>query len=466
MSLMTDLERSVRVRFAPSPTGMFHVGSARSALFNWALAQRDNGRFILRIEDTDATRNRPEWTDGIISALAWLGIHEDSPYFEGPYFQSSYEEQHRAAVAKLLADGKAYHCTCTREDVKARTGSEFQGYDGYCRNRGLTEGAVRFRTPDEGITVVEDEVRGRVEFPNDALEDFVIARSDGSPLFVLANVVDDMEMRITHVVRGDEHLANTPKQQLLWAALGATPPVWAHVPVLVNEKRQKLSKRRDKVALESYRDEGYLAEAMINYLMLLGWGPGGDQEIMPWDEMVRLFRLEDVNPSPAFFDEKKLRAFNGEYIRALPVEEFTERCLPWVRPIPGFDPEVFAKVAPLVQTRVAVLSEVPGNVDFLFLAEPVFDQGSWDKGMKNSPVEILTGYAERLETVEWTVDALKAALEEVGAAHGLKLGKAQAPVRVAITGRTVGLPLFESIHVLGRERSLARVRAALERLRG
>jgi len=456
----------LRVRFAPSPTGMFHVGGARSALFNWALAVQAGGRFILRIEDTDQARNRPEWTEGIISALAWLGIGSDSPYFEGPYFQSDYAEQHRAAVAKLLADGRAYHCDCTREDVKERTGSEYQGYDGYCRDRGLTSGAVRFRTPDEGVTVVEDKVRGRVEFANESIEDFAIARTDGSPLFVLANVVDDMEMRITHVVRGDEHLANTPKQQLLWEALGATPPVWAHVPVLVNEKRQKLSKRRDKVALESYRDEGYLAEAMINYLMLLGWGPGGDREIMPWSEMVRLFRLEDVNPSPAFFDEKKLRAFNGEYIRALPVDEFAERCLPWVRPIPGFDVEVFRKVAPLVQTRVAVLSEVPGYVDFLFLAEPVFDQGSWDKGMKHEAApDILEAYAERLATVEWNPDALKTALEEVGAAHGLKLGKAQAPVRVAITGRTVGLPLFESIEVLGRERSLARVKAALERLR-
>ncbi|MFO7252777.1 MAG: glutamate--tRNA ligase family protein, partial [Actinomycetes bacterium] len=230
---------------------MFHVGGARSALFNWALAVQSGGRFILRIEDTDQARNRPEWTEGIISALAWLGISSDSPYFEGPYFQSDYAEQHRAAVAKLLADGRAYYCDCTREDVKERTGSEYQGYDGYCRDRGLTSGAVRFRTPDEGVTVVEDKVRGRVEFANESIEDFAIARTDGSPLFVLANVVDDMEMRITHVVRGDEHLANTPKQQLLWEALGATPPVWAHVPVLVNEKRQKLSKRRDKVALES-----------------------------------------------------------------------------------------------------------------------------------------------------------------------------------------------------------------------
>ncbi|WP_435824370.1 glutamate--tRNA ligase [Microbispora amethystogenes] len=441
---------------------MFHVGGARSALFNWAIAEQSGGTFVLRIEDTDAARNRPEWTEGIISALAWIGINGDSPRFEGPYFQSAYEQQHREAAAKLLKDGKAYHCTCTRDDVKARTGSEHQGYDGHCRDLGLTEGAVRFRTPDEGVTVVDDSVRGRVEFPNAAMEDFVIVRGDGSPLFILANVVDDMEMRIDHVVRAEEHLSNTPKQQLLWRALGAEPPVWAHVPVIVNEKRQKLSKRRDKVALESYRDEGYLAEAMVNYLMLLGWGPGDDREIMPWSEMMPLFRLEDVNQAPAFFDEKKLRAFNGEYIRALPREVFAARCEPWLDP--SWDRAVFARVADLVQTRVAVLSEVTANVDFLFLDEPVFDQPSWDKAMKPGADAILAGYAERLEMVSWDPESLKTALEEVGLAHGLKLGKAQAPVRVAITGRTVGLPLFESIEVLGRERSLDRLRAALTRL--
>ncbi|WP_275415219.1 glutamate--tRNA ligase [Planotetraspora silvatica] len=451
-----------RVRFAPSPTGMFHVGGARSALFNWALAEQSGGTFVLRIEDTDAARNRPEWTEGIISALAWIGINGDSPHFEGPYFQSAYEQQHREAAAKLLKDGRAYHCTCTRDEVKARTGSEHQGYDGFCRDRGLAEGAVRFRTPDDGITVVEDKVRGRVEFPNSAMEDFVIVRGDGSPLFVLANVVDDMEMRIDSVVRAEEHLSNTPKQQLLWEALGAEPPQWAHVPVIVNEKRQKLSKRRDKVALESYRDEGYLAEAMVNYLMLLGWSPGDDREILPWSEMMPLFRLEDVNQSPAFFDEKKLRAFNGEYIRALPLDIFVARCEPWLDP--SWDRGVFGRVAELAQTRIAVLSEITANVDFLFLEEPVFDQASWDKAMKPGAAEIVSSYAERLETVSWDAESLKVALEEVGAERGLKLGKAQAPVRVSITGRTVGLPLFESIEVLGRARSLDRLRTTLTKL--
>ena len=447
---------------------MFHVGGARSALFNWAIAEQSGGTFVLRIEDTDAARNRPEWTEGIISALAWIGIHHEAPAFEGPYFQSDYEEQHRAAAQRLLAEGKAYYCTCTREDVKARTGSEYQGYDGYCRDLGRTEGAVRFRTPDEGLTVVDDVVRGRVEFPNNAMEDFVIVRGDGSPLFVLANVVDDQEMRITHVVRAEEHLSNTPKQQLLWEALGHEPPVWAHVPVIVNEKRQKLSKRRDKVALESYRDEGYLAEAMVNYLMLLGWGPGDDREIMPWSEMMPLFRLEDVNSSPAFFDEKKLRAFNGEYIRALPLAEFIERCRPWAEQIPGYDAKVYESVAELAQTRIQVLSEIVPNIDFLFLDEPVYDEASWGKGMKPAgqvmASEILKAAEDAYRDAPWQAEELKARLEQISESFGLKLGKTQAPVRVAITGRTVGLPLFESLEALGRDRTLARIAAAQARL--
>ncbi|MEV0586282.1 glutamate--tRNA ligase [Nonomuraea sp. NPDC050310] len=441
---------------------MFHVGGARTALFNWALAEQSGGTFVLRVEDTDATRNKPEWTEGIISALDWIGINGTNKVFEGPYFQSAFEPQHREAVAKLLADGRAYHCDCTREDLVARTGSEHRGYDGHCRERGLTEGAVRFRTPDEGVTVVEDVIRGRVEFPNEAQEDFVIARTDGSPLYVIANAVDDITQGITHVVRGEEHLGNAAKQVMLWPALGKEPPVWAHLPVIVNEQRKKLSKRRDKVALESYRDEGYLAEAMVNYLMLLGWGPGDDREIMPWAEMMPLFKLENVNSASAFFDEKKLRAFNGEYIRALPLETFEERCLPYLDPT--WDAELFSKVAPLAQTRIGVLGEIRQNVDFLFLDEPVFDEASWDKAMKKNPVEILTGFLAKLETVDWDPESIKAALLEVGEAVGMGLSKAQAPVRVAITGRTVGLPLFESIEVLGRAKSVDRVRAALARL--
>jgi glutamyl-tRNA synthetase len=455
---------------------MFHVGGARSALQNWIYAQQHGGAFVLRVEDTDAARNRPEWTEGILSALDWIGITRGS--YEGPYFQSQNAGEHRAAAQRLFAAGRAYYCGCAREEVQARTGSQYQGYDGFCRDRGLPAGegrALRFRAPDEGATVVVDLIRGEPTFDNRTIEDFVIARGDGSPVFLLANVVDDMTMGITHVIRAEEHLPNTPKQQLLWEALGVKPPIWAHVPVVVNEKRQKLSKRRDKVALEAYRDEGYLAAAMRNYLMLLGWAPSGDREIVPWEVVESEFRLEDVNPSPAFFDEKKLRAFNGEYIRALSPDEFAAVCAPWLSgtatiPAPPWRPEAFdtgafLAVAPLAQTRIAVLSEIVANVDFLFLDEPVTDEAAWGKAMKEGAAELLdAAIAAYAALGEWRAEPLKAALEEVGAERGLKLGKAQAPVRVAVTGRTVGLPLFESLEVLGRDRTLTRLAAARARL--
>ncbi len=466
------------MRFAPSPTGLFHVGGARSALQNWIFAKQHDGAFVLRIEDTDASRNRPEWIEGILSALDWIGIERGS--YEGPYFQSAYAEAHTAAAAELYAAGKAYYCDCTREDValRAAPGREARGYDGFCRDRGLGPGekrALRFRTPDEGVTVVVDLIRGKPTFDNALLEDFVIARSDGSAVFLFANVVDDMTMKITHVIRAEEHLPNTPKQQLLWEALGQAPPVWAHVPVVVNEKRQKLSKRRDKVALEAFRDEGYLASAMRNYLMLLGWAPSGDREIVPWSVIEEEFRLENVNPSPAFFDERKLRAFNGEYIRAMSVDDFIAACRPWLtgevggaRPAPwapsDYDPAAFAAVAPLAQTRIAVLAEIVSYVDFLFLPETMIDQAAWDKAMKEGSADLLSAVIEAFAALPaWEAEALRSAMEAVGTERGLKLGKAQAPVRVAVTGRGVGLPLFESLQVLGRDRTLARLRSALAR---
>ena len=451
---------------------MFHVGGARSALQNWIFARQHGGAFVLRIEDTDASRNRPEWIEGILAALDWLGIARGT--YEGPHFQSAYAEEHRNAAARLYAAGKAYYCDCTREDVELR-GTGGRGYDGFCRDRGLGPGekrALRFRTPDEGETRVVDLIRGEPTFDNRLLEDFVIARSDGSPLFLLANVVDDITMEITHVIRAEEHLPNTPKQQLLFQALGQTPPVWAHVPDVVNEKRQKLSKHRDKVALEAYRDEGYLAAAMRNYLMLLGWAPSGDREIVPWSVIEKEFRLEDVNPSPAFFDERKLRAFNGEYIRALPVDAFIAACQPWLTGEVGgsrmapwqpedYDPEAFAAVAPLAQTRIARLAEIVTYVDFLFRPEPAIDTAAWDKAMTGS-ADLLSDAVTAFEALSsWDAETLKSTMEAVGAARGLKLGKAQAPVRVAVTGRSVGLPLFESLVVLGRDRTLARLRAAL-----
>jgi glutamyl-tRNA synthetase len=465
---------------------MFHVGGARSALQNAIFAKQHGGVLVLRIEDTDTARNRPEWTDGIISALEWIGIARDT--YEGPLFQSSYAAEHTKAAAALFDAGKAYYCDCTREEVQARTAAKggaakFAGYDGHCRDRGLAAAdgrALRFRTPDRGSTKVVDLIRGEPTFDNALIEDFVIARGDGSAVFLLANVVDDATMGITHVIRAEEHLPNTPKQQMLWEALGHQPPVWAHVPVVVNEKRQKLSKRRDKVALEMYRDEGYLAAAMRNYLMLLGWAPSGDREIVPWEVIETEFRLENVNPSPAFFDVKKLTAFNGEYIRTLGVDEFIAASQPWLtgpfvtadeKAESGFgvtappwepadyDPAIFARVAELVQTRITVLAEVVPYVDFLFLDQPVRDEASLVKAGKDAAV--LPDVIAAFEALDgWDAETLKNTLISVGEAHGLKLGKAQAPVRVAVTGRTIGLPLFESLEVLGRERTLARLRAA------
>lgn len=456
-----------RFRFAPSPTGYFHVGGARTALYNWALARRLGGRFVLRIEDTDEARNRPEWTQGILDSLAWIGISDQDPAFEGPYFQSSYAEAHLDAARRLFDDGHAYYCDLTPEQVQERAkASGTPGYDGYSRDRGLGPGpgrVLRFRVPDDGVTVVDDLVRGRVEFEHRHLEDFVLLRGNGSPMFLLANVVDDLAMGITHVVRAEEHLPNTPKQQLLWRALGHEPPVWAHVPVLVNEQRKKLSKRRDKVALEQYRDEGYLADAMVNYLMTLGWAPAGDTEIVPWSRIEDEFRLEDVTHAPAFFDLKKLAAFNGEYVRMLPLEEFVERCDAW---IPAeWDRDVFARLAEHVQTRVVTMADVAPMVDFVFLPEPEMDPKAWDKvmGAETSP-SMLAATIAAYEGVAWTTDDLKATLETIGTEHGLKLGKAQAPVRVAVTGRTVGPPLFESLEVLGRDETVRRLRVAADRL--
>lgn len=460
-----------RYRFAPSPTGFLHVGGARTALWNWALARKEGGTFVLRIEDTDEARNRPEWTQGIIDALAWLGIHADDPHFEGPYFQSQYSDQHITAAQRLYDQGAAYYCDMTPADIEARNKAEgTQGYQGWSRDLGLGPGpgrVLRFRVPP-GTTVVRDLVRGDVTFDNALIEDFVLLRGNGSPMFLLANVVDDMAMGITHVIRAEEHLSNTPKQQMMWAALGHQPPVWGHVPLLVNEQRKKISKRRDKVAMEQYRDEGYLAPAMVNYLMTLGWTPKGDSEITDWASMEADFRLEDVNHSPAFFDLKKLAAFNGEYIRAMTPAEFLEAARPWLTaadapyPVDRFDEAVFLAMAPHIQPRCITLADAPGLVDFLFQPEVAVDADAWAKATGTpEAVAVFRGAVATYEALgDWTSEGLKASLEAVGEANGLKLGKAQAPVRVAVTGRTVGPPLFESLECLGRDETLRRLRLA------
>ena len=454
---------------------MFHVGGARTALHNWALAHRLGGTLVLRIEDTDEARSRPEWTQGILDALAWIGISSDDPHFEGPHYQSANVDAHLAAAQRLYEEGNAYYCDLTGEQVQERAKQlGITGYDGYSRDRGLEPRlgrVLRFRVP-AGLTVVNDAVRGEVSFDNATIEDFVLLRGNGAPMFLLANVVDDIEMAITNVVRAEEHLPNTPKQQMLWDALGHKPPEWAHVPVLVNEQRKKLSKRRDKVALEQYRDDGILADALINYLMTLGWTPPGAEEagseIFPWAQLEAAFRLEDVNKSPAFFDEKKLLAFNKAYIRDLPFDEFVEQTgaeLP-----ADWDRERFRAIAPHIQERLERLSDAPGIVDFLFVAdgdEPDWDSASWEKATKHEwalplLVDVTAAY-DALPVESWKADTLKKTIEDVMARYEIKLGKAQAPVRVAVTGRSVGPPLFESLEVLGQSESVRRMRAAMTR---
>lgn len=460
-----------RARFAPSPTGYLHVGSAQSALFNWLFARHTGGVMLLRIEDTDTERNRPELTDNILEMLEWLGIGWDGE----PVHQSERFDRYRAAAEQLSSSGAAYHCDCTAEAVqsRARRRGGPPGYDGHCRLRGLGLGpgrALRFRTPDDGITAWDDLIRDKPTFENANLEDFVLLRSSGTPTFLLANVVDDADMQITHVIRGEDHVNGTPKYLLIRAALGlAEPPAFAHLPLLVNEQKKKLSKRRDDVSVADYRARGYLPEAMRNYLALLGWGPKDGVEIRPIEEIVELFRLEDVTPSPAFFDLRKLRHVNGEYIRALPVAEFVARGAPF---LPGSAPGALAaleRLAPLVQERVHTLDELPDNLDFLYLDEPPFDEAVFAKEVArvDGAGAVLDAVADVLgaDDTVWEPEALHATIDAVAAAIGFdNPRKVHAIVRVAVTGRKVGLPLFESLVALGREAAIARVQAARARL--
>jgi glutamyl-tRNA synthetase len=445
------------------------------------VARRTGGAFVLRIEDTDRERHQEEQYEGILEALRWLSIDWD----EGPYRQSERGDYYRAAIDLLWAAERVYACDCTPADVKRRTEGKTPGYDGFCRQRGLQRGpgrAVRFKVPDEGTTTVHDLVRGDVEFANATIEDFVLQRSNGDALFVLANVVDDRDTAITIVSRAEEHLPTTPKAILTWEALNEAAPAaavplpqFAHLPLLVNERRQKISKRRasDRVGIEGFRRDGYLPEAMGNYLALLGWSFADGREFFTREEIIEAFRFEDVNHSPAFFDTQKLLHFNGIYMRALPVEEFTERCRTWATETADplgtayFDSPAWVELAPLVQERVGLLSEVPTYVDFLFGPFGI-EERSWSKAVESDGeagailAEVRAGYGQLAPT--WEASALKAVLEAVAQAHERKLGRTQAPVRVATLGRTVGLPLFESLQVLGSEIVLERLDAALQRL--
>jgi glutamyl-tRNA synthetase len=465
----------VRVRFAPSPTGYLHVGGARTVLFNWLFARGSGGEFLLRIEDTDTERNRPELTDNILDMIRWLGLGWDGDEVH----QSDRLGEHVAAAERLAAAGRAYWCDCTTEQVQARAKERGgpPGYDGFCRDRGLESGpgrALRFLAPDDGSTSFDDLVRGEVSVANKTIEDFVLLRANGTPTFLLANIVDDAAMGITHVIRGEEHVNGTPKYLLIAEALGLDyRPTFAHLPILVNEARKKLSKRRDSVSVESFRDEGYLPEAMVSYLSLLGWGPSDGVEQRPLAELVEVFRLEDVTPSPAFFDVRKLQSFNGDHIRALSPDEFVARSRPFFTR--GDETEaVLRPIAELVRDRVRLLTEVEPMVAFLLPGALDVDDASWQKGVAKlgeRAAAMLDAAAAGLADSAWDPPAIEAALDVAAREAGFvnpegrtQMSKAQAPVRVATTGRSVGPPLYESLAVLGRERTLERLRDARNRL--
>jgi glutamyl-tRNA synthetase len=453
-----------RVRFAPSPTGMLHVGNARTALFDWLYARHTGGTCLLRIEDTDASRNHPEWVDVIYRSLEWLGLDWD----EKPRFQSETFDAHRETAEKLHADGHAYYCDCTSEDVQKRNaeaGIKTPGYDSHCANRDLGPGegrALRFRVPDEGTITRNDVIRGTTDIDLGTVEDFVIVRANGFPLYVFANALDDIADEITHVLRGEDHLSNVVKQILIRRALGHGEPVWAHLPMIVNDQRKKLSKRRDKVALESFRDDGIVAEAMVNYLATLGWNPPAEfgDELASLPGMVAAFDLDQVNSAPAAFDTKKLLSFNGFYLRRLTPEQFVDQAIDHVRRT------TLDRLGPLIQERAATLDDAIGMIDFLFVADVAIDRATWDKVMaKDTAALVLDAAIAGYEALEdWTAEAIRAASESAAESAGLKMNKAQAPIRVAATGRQVGPPLFESLAVLGRIPTLERLRAARAQL--
>jgi len=472
----------MRVRFAPSPTGALHIGGARTALFNWLLARHSGGELVLRIEDTDRERSTPENVQQILDALRWLDLDWD----EGPIFQSERAERHRQALEALLAAGHAYRSSATAEDVK-----EFKrrhGADRGFRGEPEARGAVRLRVPDEGATIVHDAVRGRTRFEHVHLDDPVIARADGSALYNFAVAIDDLDAQITHVVRGEDHLSNTPKQLLVIEAARAIgvgadrpPPVYAHLPLLHGPDGKKLSKRHGAASVQELRDAGYLPEAVRNYLALLGWGAGDDQTVLSTHELVQRFTLERVSRNPARFDETKLRWLNGIHLRELPVPELARRLQEFLaltdpaaaRALDGADRGLGAPqpadAAGLLERAVAISREkIQTLADFwplsgFFFARPADEPDARERWLGDEGRATLSeARAALAELAEFTEATVAGALEAVVARRGAKPREVYQPLRVAIAGTTVSPGIFESVALLGREETLRRIDRALE----
>jgi glutamyl-tRNA synthetase len=450
---------TTRLRFAPSPTGALHIGGARTALYNWLAARHGGGELVLRIEDTDRERSTEENVAQILDAMEWLELDWDI----GPVSQASLVERHAEALQQLLDSGAAYRDSATAKEVEAWKAEHGAGR-GY-RGEPVDEpgAAVRLRVPDEGETVVEDLIRGPVSFPNRSYDDFVIARGDGSVLYNFAVAVDDAEMEITEVVRGDDHLSNTPKQLLVLAALGHKPPRYAHLPLLHGPDGKKLSKRHGAASVQELREAGYLPAAVRNYLALLGWGTDDDTTLMPTEELVRRFRVDDVGKAAAIFDEKKLRWVNGRFMREMPLDEYTAAVACHL----GRDAdEHLRRACAIAQEKAQTLDQVWPLIRFLF-EPPVDDEKSWSKVMKDGALPALEAAGAALSEIAGEFDqaATEAALDPLPDRLQIKPGRVYQPIRVAITGTAVSPGIFESLAALGREESLSRIDAAITRLR-
>lgn len=457
-----------KLRFAPSPTGALHIGGARTALYNWLQARHSGGSMSLRIEDTDLERSTAENTEQILDALRWLGLDWD----EGPISQRGRADRHRAALEKLLASGAAYRDSATADDVKAWKAEHgaSKGYRGPLNDsEAEAAGAIRLRLPDEGETVVEDVIRGPVRFPNSATDDFVIARADGSVLYNFAVAVDDAEMGIDLVIRGDDHLSNTPKQLMVLQALGYNAPRYAHLPLLHGPDGKKLSKRHGAASVQELREAGYLPEAIRNYIALLGWGTDDDTTLMSTSELVRRFQIEDVGRAAAIFDEKKLRWINGRFMRDLDLNEYTRlvaehlgRSLdPASETIPDADDPRLREACAAAQEKAQTLAEVWPLIRYVF-NEPLEDEAAWKKVMKGDAATALAEARKALaETDEFSAATIEAALAPVLERLELKPGKLFQPLRVAVTGSTVSPGIYETLELVGQERALSRIDDAL-----
>jgi glutamyl-tRNA synthetase len=445
----------MRVRFAPSPTGALHIGGARTALYNWLLARGQGGTLVLRIEDTDRERSTPENVEQILDALRWLKLDWD----EGPVFQTDNAPRHAEVLDQLLAGDHAYHSTATGEDVKAYKVQH--GDDRGFRGESEPDGAVRLRVPDSGETVVHDVIRGETRFPNVSLDDPVIARADGSPLYNFAVAIDDLDAGITHVVRGEDHLSNTPKQLLVFEAVGAHAPMYAHLPLLLGPDGRKLSKRHGAASVQELRAGGYLPEAVDNYVALLGAGFAADEEYFTLDELAERFRLDRVSKNPAVFDERKLRHMNGRYLHDLGIDELTRRLETYT------GHSGLRGAVEISAEKIQTLADFWPLSGFL-LDGPVEDPAAFERTIaSDGGVEILSAAREALAATDpFTEEGIEAALRGVVERTGLKPGKVFQPVRVAISGTTASPGIFESVALLGREAVLARIDRALDRAGG